>query len=208
MKRKQNAAIILIFLLFIGIVPVSVYATEATRQQIEAAEQEKNETQSQLDSTRDNLGTLNEKLDTLEGTLATLNTELSQVSNNLSELETMIADKEAEIEATNEMIEVANQELEEATALKDKQYETMKLQIQFMYETSEDLYLEMIFSAGNFAELLNRSGYIEQLSAYEQKTLQEYMDTQAKIEDMPLERFSSLFRVWSRFRVWLCLCLE
>ena len=184
MKRKQNAAIILIFLLFIGIVPVSVYATEATRQQIEAAEQEKNETQSQLDSTRDNLGTLNEKLDTLEGTLATLNTELSQVSNNLSELETMIADKEAEIEATNEMIEVANQELEEATALKDKQYETMKLQIQFMYETSDDLYLEMIFSAGNFAELLNRSEYIEQLSAYEQKTLQEYMDTQAKIEDI------------------------
>ena len=117
----------------------------------------------------------------LEGTLSTLNTELSQVSNNLSELEAKIADKEAEIEETNEMIAVTNQELEEAIAVKDQQYETMKLQIQFMYEKSDDLYLEMLLSAGSFAELLNRSDYIEQLSAYEQKTLQEYKDTQAPV---------------------------
>ncbi len=182
MRFKQNTAVLLVFILLIGAVPVSVYATDATRQQIEEAEQEKNETQSQLDTTRDNLETLNEQKDSLEGTLSTLNTELSQVSNNLSELEAKIADKEAEIEETNEMIAVTNQELEEATAVKDQQYETMKLQIQFMYEKSDDLYLEMLLSAGSFAELLNRSDYIEQLSAYEQKTLQEYKDTQAQIE--------------------------
>ena len=187
MKLKHSAAIILIFILFIGAVPVSVYGTEATRQQLQEAEQERNETQSQLDSTMSDLDRLNGQKDTLEGTLSTLNTELSQVSNNLSELEAQIADKEAEIEETNEMIAVANQELEEAIAVKDNQYETMKLQIQFMYENGDDLYLEMLFSAGSFAELLNRNEYIEQLSAYEQKTLQEYMDTQAKIEEIAAE---------------------
>ena len=45
----------------------------------------------------------------------------------------------------------------------------------------------MVFSAGSYAELLNRSDYIEQLSAYEQKKLQEYKDTQAQIEEITAE---------------------
>lgn len=187
MKFRRNTAAALIFILLFGIVPVSVYATEETRQQIEAAEREKANTESQLDETEENLDKLNEQKSSLEGTLSNLNTELSQVSNNLSELETQIAGKEAEIEEMNQMIEVANQELEEAIAIKDEQYESMKMQIKFMYEKSDNLYLEMIFSAGSYAELLNRSDYIEQLSAYEQKTLQEYMDTQEQIEEIAAE---------------------
>lgn len=178
---------VLTFILLLGVVSVSVYATEETRQQIKDAEREKENTESQLGETKENLNELNEQKDSLEGTLSNLNTELSQVSNNLSELEGKIADKEAEIEETNQLIEVANQELEEAIAVKDAQYENMKLQIKFLYEESDNLYLEMIFSAGSYAELLNRSDYIEQLSAYEQKTLQEYKDTQAQIEEIAAE---------------------
>lgn len=187
MKFRRNTAAALTFILLLGTVPVSVYATEETRQKIEAAEREKENTESQLDETEENLDKLNEQKSSLEGTLSNLNTELSQVSNNLSELETQIADKEAEIEETNQMIEVANQELEEAIAIKDAQYENMKQQIKFMYEESDNLYLEMVFSAGSYAELLNRSDYIEQLSAYEQKKLQEYKDTQAQIEEITEE---------------------
>lgn len=187
MKFRQNAVAALAFILLFGVVPVSVYATEETKQQIKEAEQEKKNTESQLDATEENLDKLNEQKSSLEGTLSNLNTELQQVGNNLSELEGKIADKEAEIEETNQMIEVANQELEEAIAVKDAQYENMKLQIKFLYEESDNLYLEMIFSAGSYAELLNRSDYIEQLSAYEQKTLQEYKDTQAQIEEIAAE---------------------
>lgn len=187
MKFRQNAAAALTFILLFGIVPVSVYATEETRQQIEAAEREKANTESQLGETEENLDKLNEQKSSLEGTLSNLNTELSQVSNNLSELETQITDKEAQIEETSQMIDVANQELEEAIAVKDAQYESMKLQIKFLYEESDNLYLEMLFSAGSYAELLNRSDYIEQLSAYEQKALQEYKETQAQIEEIAAE---------------------
>lgn len=187
MKFRQNAAAVLTFILLCGVVPVSVYATEETRQQIEEAEREKANTESQLGETEENLDKLNEQKSSLEGTLSNLNTELSQVSNNLNELEKQIADKETEIEETSQMIEVTNQELEEAIAVKDAQYENMKLQIKFLYEESDNLYLEMLFSAGSYAELLNRSDYIEQLSAYEQKVLQEYKDTQARIEEISAE---------------------
>lgn len=184
MKFRRNAAALLLFALLIGMLQVSVYATEETRRQIEEAEQEKQETQSQLESTRENLDELNEQKESLEGTLSTLNTELSQVSNNLSELEAKIADKEAEIEETNEMIEQTNRELEEAIATKDEQYENMKKQIKFMYEKSDYLYLEMLLSSGSLAELLNRNDYIEQLSAYERKVLEEYKAIQEAIEEM------------------------
>lgn len=182
MKVKQNMAAVLIFALLIGAVPVSVYATEETRRQIEEAEHEKKQTESELETTRENLEGLNEQKDSLEGTLSNLNTELSQVSNNLSDLEQKIADKEAEIEETNEKIAQTNQELESAIAAKDEQYDTMKKQIKFMYEKSDYLYMEMFLSAGSISEFLNRNDYIEQLSAYEEKTLQNYKDTQAAIE--------------------------
>jgi len=184
MRFRQNTTAALFFFMLLMLAPVSVYATEETRHQIEEAEREKENMESQLDETRENLDELNEQKSSLEGTLSNLNTELSQVSNHLSELETQIADKEAEIEETNQMIEVANQELEDAIAVKDAQYESMKMQIKFMYEKSDSLYLEMFFSSGSFGELLNRNDYIEQLSSYQQKTLQEYQETQEKIEEI------------------------
>ena len=181
-RRSMAAAILLVLLL--GIVRVSVYATEETRQQIEEAEREKEQTQSQLNETKENLNGLNDQKNLLEGTLSNLNTELSQVSNHLSDLETKIADKENEIEETNQRIEEAYRDLEEATAVKDEQYELMKQHVRFMYEKSDYLYLEMLFSSGSLSELLNRGDYIEQLSAYEDRKLREYMEIQTEIEEL------------------------
>ncbi len=187
MRIRRDAAVCFFLALLVGVVPVTVYATEETRQQLEEAERDKKETESQLDKTHENLEELNEQQNTLQGNLNTLNTELSQVSNNLNVLEGKIDDKEAEIEATNQKIEQANKELEEAIALKDEQYETMKKQIQFMYERSDSLYLELLFSSGSFADFLNKNNYIEQLSDYEQRTLQSYKDAQAAIEEKAAE---------------------
>ncbi len=187
MKIKRDMAVCLAVTLLIGAVPVAVYATEETKQQIEEAEQDKRETESKLDQTEENLETLNEQKDSLQGALTTLNTELTQVSNNLSDLEEQVSNKEAEIEEVNGKIDEANQDLEEAIALKDSQYETMKLQIQFMYERGDALYLELLFSAASFSDFLNKNSYIEQLSAYEQKKLQEYMDAQTAIEEKAAE---------------------
>lgn len=183
MKSKQNAAA-LIFTLLLFVVPICVYATEETRQQIQQAEEERNNTQSQLNETKENLEGLNEQKDSLQSTLSNLNTELSQVSSNLSDLETKIYGKEAEIEATNLKIEQANKDLEDAIAVKDAQYENMKNLIQFMYENGDSLYMEMLFASEGVSDMLNKGDYIEQLSAYEQRTLQSYIDTQEKIEEI------------------------
>lgn len=182
MSGKRNVIVGILFLLLILLLPVTVQATEETRRKIDEAEQEKRETESKLDETEENLDKLNEQKDTLQSALSTLNTELSQVSNNLSDLEMKITDKEAEIEAMNQEIARVQEELATAILLKDEQYEAMKQQIKFIYERSDYLYLELFFSAGSFSDFLNKNNYIEQLSSYEEKVLQEYKDAQAAME--------------------------
>ena len=187
MVRRRNVAACLALILLCGAMPVSVYATEETKQLINQAEQEKKDTENKLNETEQNLKGLNEQKDSLQGTLTTLNTELSQVSNNLNDLEGKITDKEAEIEALNQKIEQINKELEEAIQLKDDQYDSMKKQIKFLYERSDALYLELFFSSGSFSDFLNKNNYIEQLSDYEQKALQSYKDAQAAMEQKAAE---------------------
>ena len=187
MVRRRNVAACLALILLCGAMPVSVYATEETKQLINQAEQEKKDTENKLNETEQNLKGLNEQKDSLQGTLTTLNTELSQVSNNLNDLEGKITDKEAEIEALNQKIEQINKELEEAIQLKDDQYDSMKKQIKFLYERSDVLYLELFFSSGSVSDFLNKNNYIEQLSDYEQKVLQSYKDAQAAMEQKAAE---------------------
>ncbi|MDE6996188.1 MAG: cell wall hydrolase [Lachnospiraceae bacterium] len=182
MRGRQSAAVCVLFLLLFVLLPVTVQATEETRQKIDQAEREKKETESKLDEAEENLDKLNEQKDSLQGALSTLNTELSQVSNNLSDLEVKISDKEAEIESLDQEIERVQEELTIAIQLKEEQYKAMKEQIKFIYERSDNLYLELFFSAGSFSDFLNKNNYIEQLSAYEEKVLQEYKDAQAAME--------------------------
>lgn len=182
MRARRNVTVCAVVILLSVMLPVTVRATEETRRKIDQAEQEKKETESKLDETEENLDKLNEQKNSLQGALTTLNTELSQVSNNLSDLETKITDKEAEIDALNQEIARVQEELTIAVQLKEEQYEAMKQQIKFIYERSDYLYLELFFSAGSFSDFLNKNNYIEQLSAYEEKVLQDYKDAQAAME--------------------------
>ena len=182
MRARRNVTFCVVVILLSVMLPVTAQATEETRKKIDQAEQEKKETESKLNETEVNLDKLNEQKDSLQSTLTTLNTELSQVSNNLNDLETKITDKEAEINALNEEIARVQEELTVAIQLKEEQYEAMKQQIKFIYERSDYLYLELFFSAGSFSDFLNKNNYIEQLSAYEEKVLQDYKDAQAAME--------------------------
>ncbi len=187
MERKRRAAACLELVLLCGLMPLSVQATEETRQQIREAEQQREETEGKLDETEEKLEGLNEQHSSLQGALSTLNTELTQVSNNLSELEEQIAEKEEEIEGLEKEIAQVEEELAEAIALKDEQYATMKRQIQFTYERSSNLYMELFFSSGSLSDFLNKNEYIEQLSAYQGKVLDEYKAAQAAMEQKQAE---------------------
>ena len=178
---KRRAAAVLALLLLIGgffeTDTERVHATASTRKKLQEAEEEKKKTEAELGQTKEDLEDLNEEKNALQGKLNTLNNQLQEVSAKLEELEAQIKDKKAEIEVTKA-------ELADARATEEWQYECMKKRIQFMYETQDYIMLEMFFSSASFADLLNRSDYIEQLSAYDRKKLDEYIEIKEQIEEV------------------------
>ena len=65
--------------------------------------------------------------------------------------------------------------MDEAITVQEAQYEAMKTRIKFMYEKGDTLSLELIFSAVGFSDMLNKAEYVEMLSAYDRKKLDEYV---------------------------------
>ena len=106
----------------------------------------------------------------------------SDLANYIAELDANLADIQAKIAELKEMISTKEQEiedktkeLEEAVAIKEAQYEAMKSRIKFMYEKGDSLYLELFFGSDNFGDMLNKADYIEMLSSYDRKMLDEYV---------------------------------
>ena len=149
---------------------------ETTKEKLEKAQQQHEETKKNLNETKENIEDLNDVKHSLQGELAQLNEQLEEVSNNLADLEDRISKKETEIEQTQADLEVAKQ-------LEAEQYAAMKKRIQFMYEKQDFMFAEMIFSAKNFADLLNKNDYIESLSAYDKKMKDDLEQTRMSIED-------------------------
>lgn len=172
---KAIALICAAVLMFVSM-PIVTCATDATKQQLENAKKAKEQTQGELDDTKDDIAEMNEEKSSLQGQLNNLNDQLTEVSNNLEALEEQIGDKETEIENTLA-------ELEAARATEENQYASMKKRIQFMYEKQNNMVLGMFFGASNFADFLNKNNYIEQLSAYDRKMFNEYVQTRQLIEE-------------------------
>lgn len=76
----------------------------------------------------------------------------------------------------------AEEDLEEITALRKKQYDTMKQRIKYMYENGNHAYVEILLGAGSIPDLLNRTEYIEKISAYDRNIFSSYQETVEKAE--------------------------
>ncbi len=96
--------------------------------------------------------------------------EIVQIQEKIEELNTLITEKETEIE------EITT-ELNEAIEAENAQYEAMKQRIKFMYERGDNFYLELMFSASSYSDLLTKADYIDMIEAYDRKMLDEYTST-------------------------------
>lgn len=180
-KRRLYArvAALLIVTLIGGLFPIGgikAYASKETEEKIEKAKEEKEAKEDQIESNQEHLGNLQNTRSSLQGELNSLNTELQNIGAHLNDLEDQIDRKLEEIEITTG-------ELEEAQRIQDEQYEMMKLRVRFMYAKSRTMTLDAIFGAQSFADLLNRQDYIEQLSAYDKRKLEEFIAIKESIDE-------------------------
>ena len=159
----------------ISTISLPVYASKETEEAIQKAKEEKQQIEDAAENNQGAIDAMENTKGDLQTQLGNLNSELSAIGENLEELEQQIQDKKEEIARTEE-------ELNAAIERQEQQYQGMKKRIQFLYERGQTVYLELFLKSKSLSSYLNRSQYVEQLSAYDRQTLENYIALKEEVE--------------------------
>ena len=122
-------------------------------------------------------------IDNLQNQTSALENELKGINQDILTLSEKISDTEMQVEILNSDIDKTQDDLEKAQKNEDQQYEDMKSRIKYMYEHGSATMLEMLFSAENMSDFLNKADFIENLSNYDRKALNNLKDVHQQIAD-------------------------
>ena len=150
------------------------FCFSALAQSLEEAQQEKQKLESSLKEAQETVKKLSgskqdaaKKVEALEGELDAMAQKTSSLESELSDLSGQISDSE--------------EGLKEAQKAADEQYAQMKGRIRYMYENSRSRMMDLIFSAGDFGELLKAFEYVSSVYSYDREMMQAYVDYQNEI---------------------------
>lgn len=168
----------LLYILVMALLFTASFSVQAsqTNQKLKDTSKKIDELQEQKDAAQEKVDALKDQENGLQGELADLNGQLSTVSAQINDLEQQITDKQTEIEATS-------QQLEEAKVVKEQQYETMKLRIQFIYENGGADMASALLASTSMSDLLNKVEYVEQINRYDREMLDRYEDTCTQVAE-------------------------
>lgn len=172
MKKKAAGVRLFTAVLLASLMVAPVYGAtkkdvENARDKISSLEEEKKKTEAAIKE----LESL--KSDT-EKYVRSLDAQLNRLDSELLKLESDISAKTRSIEETGVR-------LEEAGETERKQYESMKLRIKYMYEKGDSSFLDLLLQSESMSELLNRAEYIQKISEYDRKMLDEYVAVKESI---------------------------
>lgn len=122
-----------------------------------------------------------EDKDSLESKTSNLQNQLSGINQELLAISDEISTAEMQITITDSEILRTKDSLTEAEANESKQYDEMKVRIKYMYETGNATLLEMLFTAENMTDFLNKADFIQNISDYDRDKLTELQETQQQI---------------------------
>ncbi len=161
-KRFVGVAVIIIALTIIVNQIDPVYATTISEIQ---EEREKDES---------HLKDVNKQITNYVGAQADIGNDIEQLDAEMVSLLTDINLIEEEIERNEEEIVLTQADYDSAVAVKEEQYESMKVRIKFMYEQGDVSYLQLFLESENLEDMLNKAEYAEKLYEYDRKLLNDY----------------------------------
>lgn len=165
MKKRTFLGILLAL---VGILmPVSASEVSKKKNELNSAKQEIIESKAALNNTKVQKEQVNQEIEQLDKNINLIEDEILEVEDNLS--------------IKKEEVKVAEVELQSAIEKKDIQYESTKKRMVQMYKNSKSGYLEIIFSADNIWEMLNRAHYIKVISRHDNQLLEEYEEQEQVI---------------------------
>lgn len=129
-----------------------------------------------LFSKADEISGLEDKTNSLQSELAGLNKDMVAISEKIDRSNEEAALTESEIARTND-------QLADALEKQGEQYEEMKSRIKYMYENGNTTWLEWLCGAEDISDFLNKAHFIQDVSSYDKKMLDELTATTNDIAD-------------------------
>ncbi|MBR5468641.1 MAG: peptidoglycan DD-metalloendopeptidase family protein [Firmicutes bacterium] len=144
----------------------TVAQLEQERKQLES--QTKN-AKAQLEEIRKKQVGVEEEVDAINKMLNSVQAELLKAEEDLEEINGRLADSEAA--------------LAEAEVKKEEQMELFGKRIKFFYEQGDIGYIDIIFQADSFSDMLKRAQYVQDIMEYDNKMLENLKESQRIIKE-------------------------
>ncbi len=139
----------------------------ADNDKISDLEDDISDNQAKYEEIQNQLDELEAAKDDLEKYISKLSSTYDSIEAVIEDLESQIADKNIEIEEVDKSVK----ELENEIA---KQYEDMKLRIQYIYESNTFNYSEVFLSSDSMADMLERLEYAANIMEYDRNQMAAY----------------------------------
>ena len=166
MKRRyvQTVCVLLSFIMFLLMVePVSATTISDLQNELKKDQSQLKNVNQQISDYKGAQADVGEEIEALDEEMVSLLTDINLIEEAIANKEEDIAQTQVEYDA--------------AVAVKDEQYESMKIRIRFMYEKGETSYLQLFFGAKNMGDMMNKANYVEELYEYDRTLLEEYEAT-------------------------------
>ena len=174
MKKNRIVSIILTTALSVSLT-VSAFGART----VTDVKKEQAESQRQLEAAE-------EEAADIEGERSLTEEELEENKEQLARIIASVEIIEDEIKAKNKAVEEAEEQYKEAKKKEEAQYKSMKRRIKYIYEhggSTGNPYAEFFSGAADFADILNRSAYAEEIYEYDRNLLNEYQEARRRVKE-------------------------
>ena len=151
-----------------------------TQKDIDTAKDQITDLKKQKEDAKDQVDSLTNEKQGLENDLSGLNVQLNTITSDMNQLEQQVAQKEDEINT-------ASEDLKRSEEQSAKQYEDMKVRIQYIYENGSRSVWDMLIHASSIAEFLNQAEYTSAINQYDRNMLTAYQELTEQIEEQKKE---------------------
>ncbi len=158
-----------------------VFASSLTNDFIKESEESKKQAEQSKASLKSGLTDVQALLKDLESAKGNLEEYITQLDMDLSEINARIDELTLQIADQEVAVAAATKALEEAQKKADEQYAAMKMRVKFMYEHGSESMLSMLLSSESFVDFLNKTEFINKVSAYDRRELDEFIATRNQI---------------------------
>ena len=176
MQKKQKhifiilAAILACSLLFSLLAPLFAARADTVsdlQSQLSEAQRSRQEAEAGLSSVKQEISDAESKRTALDQDISALETEIAQLSQ--------------QIETNETGIQTLTEELEDAEEKSTAYEDTFKERVRVMYERSDVSFLNILFGATSFSDLLKRVETVSRIVEYDKEVMAQMADAQAEI---------------------------